>query len=29
MIVASGSLHRTYRASGCSLWRIMCNSDHR
>nr|DAZ39220.1 MAG TPA: Defensin-1, Scorpion, Centruroides limpidus limpidus [Caudoviricetes sp.] len=27
MIVASGSLHRTYGASGCLLWRIMCNSD--
>ena len=24
---ASGSLHRTYGASGCLLWRIMCNSD--
>nr|DAT26374.1 MAG TPA: hypothetical protein [Bacteriophage sp.] len=27
MIVASGSLHRTHRASGCPSWRIMCNSD--
>nr|DAN11505.1 MAG TPA: Eyes absent-like protein [Bacteriophage sp.] len=27
MIVASGSLHRIYRAFGYPFWRIMCNSD--
>nr|DAZ63100.1 MAG TPA: hypothetical protein [Caudoviricetes sp.] len=27
MIVASGSLHRTHRASGYPLWKIMCDND--